>query len=268
MRSLSLAFLVLAAIATAASGHAQTPLEGLTRPALPLVRPWADAVLRHRPGEIDSAALVTSAWSQEDVRHAWVYVQLLATLMREHDINAGKMKVVAAAGDAGVRMPPAELDALRAFAQKLRQVVAVDEFLKRAAMLHTDIVRFVAAESGDPSSNVSMLMPHRIIVEMDDGRQQSARNGAVHWELARVLLDQVEHAARDAFVHDWYRASMQYKLERAELDAPHFAHALRVFPRARGDSVSCRLPARGTRGSPRSGRPMADSHLPTRTAGG
>jgi hypothetical protein len=71
----------------------------------------------------------------------------------------------------------------------------VNDFLKRAAILHTDAVRFITEDSGDAAASVSMLMPERLMIETDDGRQRSVRNGAVHWEFARVLLDRV-HATR------------------------------------------------------------------------
>jgi hypothetical protein len=68
------------------------------------------------------------------------------------------------------------------------------------------------------------------MIETEDGQQRSLRTGAVHWEIARVLLDQVHDVKQDAFVRDWYRATMKYKLGREELDAAHFEYAMRLFP--------------------------------------
>ena len=40
----------------------------------------------------------------------------------------------------------------------------------------------------------------------------------------------MDDASQDAFVRDWYRATMKLKLGREDLDALHFEHALRLFP--------------------------------------
>ena len=117
-------------------------------------------------------------------------------------------------------------------------------FLKRAALLHTDTVRFISGDSAYASGDVSMLMPQRVMVETEDGRQRSLLTGAVHWEFARVLLDQVDDVSQDAFVRDWYRATMRHKLGRDDLDALHFEHALAAVPERCRHPFSGRVPAR------------------------
>ena len=119
---------------------------------------------------------------------------------------------------------------LRVIALEVQQSDQVGRFLKRASLLHTDTVRFIVSDSTYASGDVSKLMPQRVMVETEDGQQRSLLTGTVHWEIARVLLDQVDDVRQDAFVRDWYRATMRHKLGRDELDALHFEHALRLFP--------------------------------------
>lgn len=215
--------------ATAADAHAQPAFASLTLPAAPLIRPWVDAVMRHRPGEFDSATLLPAGWNRDEVRHAWIYVQVLMRQLHDQKVSPGAIRVQAGT-TTYVRMSSEEIDDLRAIALEVQRSDQVGTFLKRAALLHTDTVRFLGGDSAYAAGDVSMLMPQRFMVETEDGRQRSLFTRAVHWEFARILLDQVGDARQDAFVRDWYRATMRFKLGREELDALHFEHALRLFP--------------------------------------
>jgi tetratricopeptide (TPR) repeat protein len=215
--------------ATAVDARAQLAFASLTLPAAPLMRAWVDAVFRHRPGSFDSAVLVPASWNRDEVRHAWIYVQLLMRQLRDQKVPPGTIRVQAGT-PTYIRMSSEALDDLRAIALEVQQSDQVDLFLKRAALLHTDTVRFITGDSAYAAGDVSMLMPQRVMVETEDGQQRSLLTGAVHWEFARVVLDQVDEVGQDSFVRDWYRATMRHKLGRDELDAMHFEHALRLFP--------------------------------------
>jgi hypothetical protein len=179
---------------------------------------------------MDSAAFVPASWNLDEVRHAWVYVQVLAELLNDRPVDADRINVVVGGRPTYLRMTKADLAALKEIAIDVRKSDTANDFLKRAAILHTDTIRFISANSGAPSSNVSMLMPGAFMIHTQDGRQLSTRTVAVHWEFARVLLDHVANPHRDTFVRDWYRATLKYKLGIAEYDPPHFDHAMKLFP--------------------------------------
>jgi tetratricopeptide (TPR) repeat protein len=203
----------------------------LTLSSFSIVRTWVDAVRRHHPGEPDSATFVPAGWSRSEVQQAWVDVQVLGRLLHNHTIAAGEIRIVQAGNRVRVQMADADLAALRTLAEEIQRTEPADDFLKRAAVLHTDTVQFASQDAADPTGDLSLLTPRRVMVQTEDGKQHSMRTGAVHWEFARVLLDQVTNAGDDTFIRDWYRATMKLKLAIAEMDAPHFEHGLRVLPR-------------------------------------
>ena len=154
--------------ATVVDAPAQPAAAPLTIPAAPLMRPWAEAVMRHRPGEFDSATLVPAGWNRDEVRHAWIYVQVFMTQLRDQKVSPGAIRVQAGA-PTYIRMSIEDLDGLRAIALEVQKSDQVDTFLKRAALLHTDAVRFLSGDSAYAAGDVSMLMPQRFMVETEDG---------------------------------------------------------------------------------------------------
>jgi tetratricopeptide (TPR) repeat protein len=66
-----------------------------------------------------------------------------------------------------------------------------------------------------------------------DGRQAGMRYGAVHWDIARMLLDAVTpDPSRDDLVRRWYRATAVFFMSRRLFSdaVPHLDRARRLFP--------------------------------------
>ena len=97
--------------ATAVDARAQPVFRTLSLPAAPLIRPWVEAVMSHRPGELDSAALVPAKWNRDEIRHAWIYVQVLAALLRDEKVSS--IRVVQGRTTTYVPVPAEVVDALR-----------------------------------------------------------------------------------------------------------------------------------------------------------
>src|SRR5262249_12914475 len=100
-----------------------------------------------------------------------------------------------------------------------------DAFLKRAAMLHTDVAVLSRGESG-----YTLPPSDRVVVQIADGQHTNVQAGAIQWEIARLLLDGITDARRDPFVRIWYEATanlLQVWNEYSELE-PHLASANRL----------------------------------------
>ena len=69
--------------------------------------------------------------------------------------------------------------------------------------------------------------PERILMNISDGREIELGRGAMHWEIARVLLDAV---GSDTMVRSWYRATAAWMQNRNYHDPVHLARARGVFP--------------------------------------
>jgi tetratricopeptide (TPR) repeat protein len=75
-----------------------------------------------------------------------------------------------------------------------------------------------------------------VILKGTDGRQESLRNGFVHWDIAFALLDRVmdntgkRAPQSDDTVRQWYRAVIAHLQSVAMHDQTHFVRALRLFP--------------------------------------
>lgn len=193
-----------------------------------VLREWVDAVLRHIPGEADAALLVTSTWTAEDLRDAWLDVNILNALLRDPNLRAFMVQQWGRA--VRVEPPRPDLAAMRTMALALVPRPGADVFRKRAAIFHMDAAMLIVGDSAASPIYSSFLLPRRIVVRSGDGAQDAVHGGDVNWEFARVLLDGVRQPGHDADVRLWYRATVAYKLAREQLDTAHFKRALELFP--------------------------------------
>ena len=74
-------------------------------------------------------------------------------------------------------------------------------------------------------------------MEISDGQEIDLRQSAVHWEIARMLLDfvrprGVDHAdpGHDEMVRQWYRATAAWMQLREDHDKLHLDRARAIFP--------------------------------------
>jgi hypothetical protein len=162
--------LVVAVLAACLGASEQTPAPPL---AETLMETWQTSVVAHRPGERDEALAAVAGWSRTEWNLAYPRV-LSWSVIR----NTQPSRTAAAAA-----------------------------FWKRAALFHTDIAMLEpsANEPADPSGTGRGKT--RRMVRVPDGRFEGVGLAQGHWEVARVLLDQLPSPQTDWDVLDWYRAT-------------------------------------------------------------
>jgi len=227
---------------------------------------WLQAVRAHEPGKSDAAVQTLSGWSNAAIKALWIDVQTLIHFARCRLCRVAAVKGIDGRVQAiGYSRP--ELAALRELAFVIRENRETNEILKRAAILHGDVV-MIAQPQGEPritplapppapekmpplSARSGMRpplpSPDRVVVRSTDGRQDSVTTDAVHWDISYVLLDLVgpevgdpDIAPNAAFkaapeaddsVRQWYRGTSAYMLANAMHDMHHFGRGLKLFPR-------------------------------------
>jgi hypothetical protein len=231
---------------------------------------WLIAVLRHEPGTADESAAHVAAWSARDVRTLWIDVSVLVQLMRDPSTSRFDVKVVEQRKAQAIRYTPPQLQRLRVLScaaagaldspfcasirstsgvdvnlRRLSGLVEVDRgrqrgddgfVLRRGALLHTDIAIFFPHAS-EPIGSDAMPGPERLRVHASDGRPTDMGQVPPHWELARLLLDDVKPggAARpapgqDEMVRSWYRATAAWMQFHEQHDRRHLDRAREIFP--------------------------------------
>ena len=191
------------------------------------VEQWLKAVLQHEPGAGDDSVVLVGSWPSGDLRTFWVDGAVLAQLTRDPKLSSfrvqlldqrssqrityaphhlRRLKVLACAAAGIVTESPcldlkasAELDVeLRRLADAAAESrIRGDEHyvLRRGALLHTDAAMF-SADPIEPLAPRTSDEPQRILMNISDGREIELGRGAMHWEIARVLLDAVADPTR------------------------------------------------------------------------
>jgi len=251
----------LVLLTTAAA--AQQPPTGVAR-----VEAWLKAVLAHEPGTLDDAAEQVAEWPTSSVRKLWIDVNGLVLLMRNPRIGRfdirqpgqrtvqqvrytaselRRMRALACAAGGGLHEPGCEgVNALKELDADLRRLALLAEearrqgdenyILRRGALLHTDIgMRTTGA--ADPVDPGNSLGPQRLRMTINDGLGDNLRSSAPHWDVARMLLDQVRPAGvekpapgRDEMVRRWYRATAAWMELREDYETLHVDRAQQIFP--------------------------------------
>ncbi len=224
----------LAALTLIAIQVVQSPPPPLSPPVvswerLQVLRHWVAAVEQHTPVALDAPVSSVRAWSRGDIVNAWLDVQMLAALVKNPRANRFFLQPPGQMMSFLRFVTQEDIAALEELAAGIRARPFPEVFLKRAALLHSDLAMSLA-EAEPSAAWSSMLVPNNVVVRSEDGQQVSLNGGVVHWEFGRVLLDAVREPGRDPFVRSWYRATLAYKLDIDQLDSPHFEHAVRVLP--------------------------------------
>jgi tetratricopeptide (TPR) repeat protein len=111
--------------------------------------------------------------------------------------------------------------------------------LRRGALLHADVGMLVVSTPVEPVTTRTYppLGPQRFKMEISDGQQIDFGQAAVHWEIARLLLDYVMAGGaggpapgRDGMVRRWYRATAAWMQSVEDHDTVHLDHAREIFP--------------------------------------
>jgi tetratricopeptide (TPR) repeat protein len=191
-----------------------------------LLQQWVVAVSAHVPGEDDQALSTIAAWPREDLQLARPWIRVLALVAT--DRFQGKLK-------------RGEIKRLEELALQARGSRDGNDFVKRAALLHSDIAMAgradrapVAAPALAPPSPSRPTGPRgRIMVRGPDGLFDGFELGSLHWDYARDLLDAVGPSpSTDETVSIWYRTIAGYLLGAYSFGEAqsHFARGRALLP--------------------------------------
>ncbi len=207
---------------------------------------WLGAVRTHEPGAPDAPLATIAGWDNNAIKQLWIDAQTLFTFV--HCMTCGAPTVIGLDGRRfGTSYSKQDILRMRALAAAIRERSGDEnQLLKRGAILHADIVMLADPQgeqhvapplvAGQRRSGGQAPAPERIILRGTDGREESLRNGVVHWDIAFALLDRVTDASgkrapqSDDTVRLWYRAMIAHLQSVAMHDQTHFVRALKLFP--------------------------------------
>ena len=230
---------------------------------------WLKSLDRHVPGEADEASDVVSSWSNEQLQTLWVDVSNLVALMRHTDAGRFVFTPVGSRNQVLIDYTPLQLARLRAFACagagllnddavciKIRAAQSVDAELRalavharasrdagdpnytirRGALMHADIA-MAGPLSKTPVDTRPSLAPQSFLMRTSDGQAQDLGQVAIHWEIGRMLLDDVRpkgalkpSPSTDEMVRLWYRSTAAWMQKGEHLNRTHLGHARQIFP--------------------------------------
>ena len=229
---------------------------------------WLKAVMRHEPGTTDAAAERVSAWSNSELRALWIDTNVVVQLIRNPKAAKFTLRAEGQRTPQEIRYTSVQFQRIRALAcvaagtltdarclevhgyndldedlRRLAQRASASKrdgddnyILRRGALLHADVAMFLPTSS-EPVAASNGPGPQRLKMSLSDGFGSDFRQVAVHWDLARMLLDYVtprgsEHPApgRDDMVRDWYRATAAWMQSREDYDTVHLTRARDIFP--------------------------------------
>ncbi len=251
---------------------ARLPIEPVAEMRITRLEHWLASVDSHNPGYEDRALLDVAEWTHDDLRALWIDLDVLAQLMRKPKSGAATVRpegqrlastinysseqrkrlVTLACVAAGILETDVQcygatqnggidepLTRLAAHAASARRGGELHFVLRRGALLHTDLAildRDVVATPSKPVVSRSVA-PQTFTMDISDGRQVDLRQSGVHWEIARMLLDNVAprdgqkpEPGLDPMVRDWYRATAAWMQLRGSHDPDHLDHAREVLP--------------------------------------
>jgi tetratricopeptide (TPR) repeat protein len=230
---------------------------------------WLKAVDQHTPGAEDDALVEVGAWSTSELRTLWLDVKALALLMRNLRLRTFQVQTDGQRGPTEVRYTSFQLRRLTVLACAAAGIVADRDclaikaetdldadllrlskhagatraggddnyILRRGALLHSDVAMLKPTAPIEPVTAASLGGPERVRIEMSDGLQTELHQGAIHWEIAEMVLDQVKPPGfdkpapgRDEMVRQWYRSTAAWMQFYESHDTLHLDRARRIFP--------------------------------------
>lgn len=215
-------------------------------PGFEQFRAWVKLVRSHAPGELDASASTVAKWSQNDLAIVHADLWAVVTLVGGKS-NAGDPIQYSGAGElvrTTQRSRPARMRAISSDdvpglldlpadpATRHVSLTALSAFMKRAAMLHTDIAMLAAAPTSVnmPATAAEREKSSRRVVDGEDAGWDAR---PIHWELARTALDGVHpKPGDDPLVAAWYQSTAAYMAFRLEYGylGVHLAKALTILP--------------------------------------
>ena len=222
---------------------------------------WLHLLQEHSVGGFDAAAEEVASWSDADLGRLFEDLRNLVLTMRSPGGTAfyanwrgGHVAVYSgdeqrwltafACAAGGVidqdvtckRINSALFDdglwRLNRLAAEGEGVGADNYILKYGALPHTDIAMFAPAPATTATGGAQALR-----VQSTDGEPTRVSRARAHWEIARMLLDNVRSTRitnpapkRDAFVRTWYVATNTWMQFNVHYDTSHLEGARRLFP--------------------------------------
>jgi tetratricopeptide (TPR) repeat protein len=226
------------------------------------VAQWLKALHQHEPGQPDESATLVGSWPPADIQALWVDVTTILKMMHDPRVRQFVLKAPNSSTATQILYGDEGLKRMRALARAANGTVAeasvvVDRELlelsravsrlrtggddnyvvKRGALLHADVAMLMPVVR-EPLSTRTSLGPDRMRLQMNDGQDLGVVQAAVHWELARMLLDHVHTQSRaaradpehDPMVRLWYRATFAFMERAVDHDPSHVGRALQLFP--------------------------------------
>jgi hypothetical protein len=220
-----------------------------------LLAEWLEAVDRHRPGAVDESVQKVAALSARALRLLTEHFPTIVSLIRDPDLELFFRSRSGGRRSRQILYSLGELRQLRALAGAHGAVAAADKcrqeppgqgrginganaLLKRAAMLHLDVAAAIGAGAVAPAPPPDQRADREssFMVKVDDGRAMGTFGAAGHLPMGRELLDHVAapcstrlEPRRDAWVRDWYAASVAHQLAVQQFEVLHVARAVELF---------------------------------------
>lgn len=197
---------------------------------------WLAAATDHRPGDVDAPLRRAAGFSSDVLRGLWVDVQVLLRIVdvpSDRRFRVAPLESETSPGGRAllppnVRLRPDERTLFDELALKVR-VMNRNVLLRRATLLHTDVVRLVPEMAGAAGGSTAASAPLRVFV--GDGSGRGAETLSLHEELARLVAGLIAPDPRqDAFVLAWYRATVLLWQATETFGSVQLRHAQRLFP--------------------------------------
>lgn len=197
--------------------------------SLALLQRWDEAVRGHQAGKLDEAVERTMALTREDRRTLTPAIRVFLTAL------TGRGRALSVSTDPERRT--------LALGHAARQSPGVLPYLRRAAILHTDVaiagdrhppsILDLSAEKEPPGVALSPLLATRRMTVSKDGEILGQIESDWNWPFARSLVDVFRILAlSEPFPGDWFHATAAYMFARglyAEVSV-HLEFATRLMP--------------------------------------
>ncbi len=180
-----------------------------TKPRIRLLKVWIAAVHAHVPGSSDQAAASIAAWDRSDLIRLRPFVLALVGSVPD----PRRVRV------SSIRLSRADAAEVRELATTALGSRSANDFIKRAALLHSDVVlrasslrtvldsRPLQPQVWSRNNSGASLQTPLVIARGPDGRFEGTELGNLNWDYARDLLDEVTPLpAPDETVRLWYRS--------------------------------------------------------------
>ena len=230
---------------------------------------WLKAVARHTPGEDDDALAEVAGMPNANLRELWIDANVLVQMTRNVTSDRFLVRPEGQKTSAQIHYTKAQVRRLRVLAcasggalgepvctamqagndldPDLRQLAGLarasklrgddNYILRRGALLHGDVAVIAPLAMAAPASAASAAGPQRFRMDISDGREVDLHQSAVHWEIARMLLDFVKPRGsdragpgQDEMVRQWYRATSAWMQLREDHDKLHLDRGRELFP--------------------------------------